>query len=259
MVERMGLVAKQKRHDDEVLALSKVFEVFKKYNVQIWLDQGTLLGLYRDNRLLPVNWDHDIDLGVWLSSYQKARFDLVRELSELGWQTRQLGTRSLCLRPADVRCRPLSIAFYISKDDKALKYYCPSNKSLIWKVANKIARFFEMAMVRNTKKSFVRYKNSHPYIILFSFYCILFKWQFFYRMHIQLALFFRMLTFNNLKINIECPIHHFQSLDDFIFQEKCLLIPTDTKGYLEFKYGKTWRVPRKKWNFLEDDGGVRNE
>lgn len=33
-------------------------------------------------------------------------------------------------------------------------------------------------------------------------------------------------------------------------------IPKEYEKYLEFRYGKNWRTPVKKWNYTRDDGGM---
>ena len=37
--------------------------ILKENGINFWLCQGTLLGIIRENRILP--WDRDIDFGVW--------------------------------------------------------------------------------------------------------------------------------------------------------------------------------------------------
>lgn len=33
-------------------------------------------------------------------------------------------------------------------------------------------------------------------------------------------------------------------------------IPDDSHGYLELRYGMSWKTPKKNWDYLRDDGGV---
>jgi len=42
--------------------LQKVTEILERHNIQYWLESGTLLGIIRENRLLP--WDTDLDLSI---------------------------------------------------------------------------------------------------------------------------------------------------------------------------------------------------
>ena len=36
--------------------------ILEKHNIRYWIDMGTLLGIIRDNELIP--WDHDVDIAV---------------------------------------------------------------------------------------------------------------------------------------------------------------------------------------------------
>ncbi|KUF99840.1 hypothetical protein AM588_10009773 [Phytophthora nicotianae] len=42
--------------------LTKTTRILKRNNVEYWLDKGTLLGVHRDDGLIP--WEYDVDLGV---------------------------------------------------------------------------------------------------------------------------------------------------------------------------------------------------
>lgn len=42
-------------------------EIFNKHNIHYFLLYGTVLGMYREKRILP--WDGDIDLGIFVESY----------------------------------------------------------------------------------------------------------------------------------------------------------------------------------------------
>jgi phosphorylcholine metabolism protein LicD len=43
--------------------------LLKKHDIQFWLIAGSLLGASRDNRIIP--WDDDIDIGIFLSDFDK--------------------------------------------------------------------------------------------------------------------------------------------------------------------------------------------
>ena len=42
--------------------LTKTSRILQHHDVEYWLDKGTLLGVHRDNALIP--WEYDVDLGV---------------------------------------------------------------------------------------------------------------------------------------------------------------------------------------------------
>ena len=49
--------------------LKEIKEVFDKFDVEYWLDLGTLLGAVRDGKIIP--WDDDIDIGVREQSWER--------------------------------------------------------------------------------------------------------------------------------------------------------------------------------------------
>ena len=51
------------RENNLIDLLRQVKEVLDKYNIEFWLDCGTLLGAVREGKFLA--WEHDIDLGGW--------------------------------------------------------------------------------------------------------------------------------------------------------------------------------------------------
>ena len=42
--------------------LFESLDIFEKYSIKYWIDDGTLLGIIRDGDLIP--WDHDVDVGI---------------------------------------------------------------------------------------------------------------------------------------------------------------------------------------------------
>jgi len=51
--------------DSAIIVLYKLTQVLKKHNVRYWLQDGTLLGYYRENDL--ISHDNDTDIGVFWS------------------------------------------------------------------------------------------------------------------------------------------------------------------------------------------------
>ena len=50
----------------------ETINILNNNKIQYWLCHGTLLGIIRDNELIP--WDHDIDIAVWDSNNLKDKF-----------------------------------------------------------------------------------------------------------------------------------------------------------------------------------------
>ncbi len=49
----------------------ETINILNNNKIQYWLCHGTLLGIIRDNELIP--WDHDIDIAVWDSNNLKGK------------------------------------------------------------------------------------------------------------------------------------------------------------------------------------------
>lgn len=56
--------------------LKNVAEILNSCNIDYWLEGGTLLGIRRENRLLP--WDNDIDISMMID--QKPKLDAFYEM-----------------------------------------------------------------------------------------------------------------------------------------------------------------------------------
>lgn len=58
--------------------LRKVTELLDKHDIEYWLEGGTLLGIIRENRLLP--WDNDLDISV-----KEDQLDKINKLLQKRW------------------------------------------------------------------------------------------------------------------------------------------------------------------------------
>jgi len=65
--------------------LQSVTDCLDKNNIIYWLEGGTLLGVVREDRLLP--WDNDLDISIKESEYDKL-IDCLNEIKRLGWRVR---------------------------------------------------------------------------------------------------------------------------------------------------------------------------
>src|SRR5690625_4960248 len=62
--------------------LWEIVGFLQERQIDFWIDQGTLLGIVRDDALLP--WDKDIDISVWEEEFSKV-VELRPELEEMGY------------------------------------------------------------------------------------------------------------------------------------------------------------------------------
>ena len=66
-------------------ALRQVKDVFGRYDIEFWLDTGTLLGAIRDRKFIP--WDSDIDLATWVENRDKI-LEVVPKIGRAGFWVR---------------------------------------------------------------------------------------------------------------------------------------------------------------------------
>ena len=65
--------------------LKKITSIFESCNIAYWLEGGTLLGIRRENRLLP--WDNDLDISIHESELPKLN-KLLLDLSKNKFRVR---------------------------------------------------------------------------------------------------------------------------------------------------------------------------
>jgi len=58
--------------------LKDVTDLLDKHNIEYWLEGGTLLGIIRENRLLP--WDNDMDISI-KEEYSEKLFSVINQLN----------------------------------------------------------------------------------------------------------------------------------------------------------------------------------
>lgn len=66
--------------------LKTVTTIFENQKIKYWLEGGTLLGIRRENRLLP--WDNDIDISLHNAETPKLSL-LIKELQSKGFRVRK--------------------------------------------------------------------------------------------------------------------------------------------------------------------------
>lgn len=93
--------------------LKWLIRTFNTHRIEYFVDHGTLLGLFREQRILP--WDDDIDLTILESSLEKAHRALESNLDEIG----RLAGRAVSVQtvPKGPRTREVTLAVMDSEDD----------------------------------------------------------------------------------------------------------------------------------------------
>lgn len=74
-----------KNNTEALQLLENVSKILQKDNLDYWLDGGTLLGIVRENRLLP--WDDDVDLSI-IDPGEHSLSELVKSIKKDGLRVR---------------------------------------------------------------------------------------------------------------------------------------------------------------------------
>ena len=95
--------------------LKELDYIFRKHNIRYWLQDGTLLGYYRDNNFIP--HDNDIDIGIRWSDFTREAF---LEISNNGFEFNSAHGRLKTSLVINFRKRkiPIDIYFYYYEGDR---------------------------------------------------------------------------------------------------------------------------------------------
>ena len=68
----------------------------------------------------------------------------------------------------------------------------------------------------------------------------------------------KILTENNYLIILRTvvPRHYFERFKTVKFYDMKFKVPLDAEGYLEYKYGPDWKIQKKDWDWVKEDGAV---
>ena len=130
--------------------LRDVAVILDQSSIQYWLEGGTLLGIRRENRLLP--WDNDVDLSVMVD--QSPKFEaLIQALNHAGYRvkTRHFATSNEHFNQGDIRIIKIRKKRLLGlfKGPVCLEIFVkyPLNEKAYWQIADKTkqvpAKFYQ--------------------------------------------------------------------------------------------------------------------
>ena len=226
--------------DDEIFV--KVAKLLKNNNINYWICHGTLLGVIRDNMLLP--WDHDIDFAVWADEVSKDQ--ILKIFINSGFK------QEIIMDEFDnlffsTKGKRVDINFYRrNKDIAYTKWVSPSKNSFFIKLYYFIVCEWCYSLDINRIKVDKGW-NRLP------------KWIF-----IQLLLLIKPLIPNSVKKILKQDvirrleyIGYSYSMNLMTFKKVSFLgvkvpVPIDSERYLELTYGKDWKIPNKNYVWFHE-------
>ena len=217
--------------------LMKTAQILRENNIDFWLCHGTLLGIVRENRLLP--WDSDIDFGIWKDEHSKKKIlELFSKESEFIETLVPEETDSLHFTVGDKR---VDLNFYTRDNQKAyIRWIAPGNSLdklilFIYRLLENNVNF--IAMIKS--KSLI---NSVTKIIMASF-LLLVKLVLSSNLKKQLS--------KNMKSRINYSGYSYP-IELMVFTEieyagEILPIPSEPEICLALTYGEDWKTPKKDY------------
>jgi phosphorylcholine metabolism protein LicD len=221
--------------------LRQVKEVLDNYDVEYWLDYGTLLGAVRNGKIIP--WDNDIDLSMWKKNKEKLPFVL----------------NDLNLKGFKIYCGEFIIAFRKNNSLICLDLYDLTDGKAIR----------ESQIVKNFVGEIIGYLNwvisawDHKSVcegasIVTKF---LHKILFMIRNTSLKGFIFGTLRKLHRKVTytvvFEVPSHYFKNLSTIKYYGLEFKVPSTTEEYLTYRYGPDWKIPKKDYIYYEEDGAIR--
>jgi len=222
--------------------LDLITNILSKTEYRFLLDQGTLLGLYRDGKF--IDWDSDIDLAI-ISDHPN--HEIVSELSGVLKKSRinfrSFGQNIFIV----VDGIPVGLNIY-KRNKKNYDFYFTRVKfnyglfsRVLYKIRNYSCQFYSDYFF-NLKFA----DRIMPYLLTINFNKI-------FTTKIQ-NLFFQEET-----REVIIPSYFFEKTSYLSFKGKKYPIPFEAEQYLAFRYGENWRVPDSKFYFFDDDKSVTRE
>jgi len=218
--------------------LEETIKVFDDNKIKYWACHGTLLGLIRDQNLIP--WDHDIDIAVWYSKNLKERIKklmiennyLIKEkyMIEDDWLT--------FLKEGG---REVDINFYQIKQVTSvekiafLKCFVPKNN---------FCKLVDALSLANKYNGKFRY-----FIRSFIFIQPLFK---------ELKKFLINKKYFYKTIGYTQPFKLLENFTKIEFKNIFISVPVLYEEYLHYVYGKNWKLPNKEFNWIKDSPSTKD-
>jgi phosphorylcholine metabolism protein LicD len=228
--------------EKSIETLKKIKKILDKYNINYWLDEGTLLGAVREKKL--IEWDHDIDLSIWYKDLEKIK-PLFDEIKKIGVE--------VCFFEWKKHIKIIEKGYEI---DINLYHLKDGQATRTWHVHTKLGRIVDYFIWTIYLKNPENRKFNVPFFItksLVKLSNILPKGMNKKILNILLKIYQK----NGCRfVQVAMPSHFFKDLTTLEFYKMDFNVPKKTEDYLEYRYGKGWRSPKRDYVFYEDDQSV---
>ena len=210
----------------------KVVNILNKEKIFYWIGQGSLLGIIRDNKL--IEWDHDIDICLWDHEYQE-KYEFVKLLENEGFKYRDdlgFGKKYDQMSFDKKGGRRVDLNFYqknTSEDGEEIAF-------TRWGYPKNIFMSF-LDAISNAKNYNSKYKFIINNLTVLEKFAKLIK-----KFLLKKKLFYR-------EAGYKQPLNLLNEFKKIKFEDLEFNVPSKTTLYLEYIYGKNWKLPQKKFSW----------
>ena len=230
------------RTDDEVF--SDICTFLNNNDINYWICHGTLLGIIRENRLLP--WDNDLDFAVWDHENDKGK--IISLFESNGYRQEFIFGDNDCLHFMGAS-KQVDVSFYkVHEGLASIKWAIPP-QNMLYKlfimVASKVGQKNENGYNKNIlSKQFI--KNFLVLIIeIFSSLLRIFLSKKLKKILIRLA------TNKMRHIGYSYPISMLKIIK-MDYNGMIIPIPIDSEACLCETYGADWQIPKKEYVWYKE-------
>jgi phosphorylcholine metabolism protein LicD len=215
---------------------AEVIKLLNSNNIHYWLCHGTLLGVIRDNDLIP--WDHDIDIAVWYN--KKLKFFFINLMKENNFQLKEKYLiEDDLITFTKSGGREVDINFYEKKilNNKQfayIKWFVPKNL---------LMKFIEAISMSST------YSGKFKFIIN--------KLSFFESIFEKIKIFLIKKKYFHKSIGYTQPLKLLEKFKKIKFNSVSVSVPYFSEEYLEYVYGPDWKKPIRKYNWIKDSPSTK--
>lgn len=191
---------------------------------EYWISNGTLLGIIRNKEL--IDWDNDVDFCLWNNNSDKTK--IIKLFTNIGFKLIYYNNKFDFLSFYRNGGRVVDINFYHKDFYKNITFS-------IWpistgKLINKITLYL----------LFPKKKNNFFLSLIVKFFSIFFNHSYFVK-----------------KGSYFIPLNYLRYFKYVDYNGVMLRIPVRHNDILRHLYGYSWKIPKKKFNWVKDSPSTR--
>lgn len=232
-------------------AIIDVNNVAKNNNLHIWLNCGALLGMIRENRLLP--WNNDAHLCCKYEQNISEKFvQITKELDEMGYRAYYYptaGTLNIKKRGVDVNINIEWIENnnYVRPHEEAEQY---KKGRLVSHILYWLARSMSIYTPKISIRKFIDANMKEKIKIL-----LIIKNKLIPK-RLRKVIFEKLIKFSKNKSvayqKKAVPSYLYEDFVSIDFYGNKISVPEKSTELLEYFYGKEWKIPMSNWSFYDE-------